>query len=164
MNSSVDTSTAKSYLDFSGLGELRAKASQDQNKAIKETAQQFEGMFIQMMMKSMRAASEPMQDEENASSARQTFEEMFDREVSVQMAKRSALGVGDFIERAVKQRIPAAADVLKARDSHGLPLHTPAAPMSLQTPTQQGLSLQQKPLIKSLKEVHMQRRPDGGAE
>jgi len=114
-NNSIDTSTAKSYLDFSGLGELRAKAQQNQDKALKETAQQFEGLFIQMMVKSMRDASETMKDEENESSARATFEDMFDREVSVQMSKRNAMGVANFLERAVKQRTPvAAADALKA--------------------------------------------------
>ena len=50
MSSPIDTSTSKSYMDFSGLGELRGKAQQNQDKALKESAQQFEGMFIQMMM------------------------------------------------------------------------------------------------------------------
>ncbi len=57
MSSPVDTSTAKSYMDFSGLGELRGKAAQNQDKALKETAQQFEGIFIQMMTKSIREAN-----------------------------------------------------------------------------------------------------------
>ena len=154
-NSSIDTSTAKSYLDFSGLGELRAKAQHNQDKALKETAQQFEGLFIQMMMKSMRDASETMKDEENESNARATFEDMFDREVSVQMSKRNALGVANFIERAVKQQTPPTADVLKARQKGGMPLQLPATPMPLHTPAQpQGLPLD-KPHIKSLKEVNM---------
>ena len=52
MSSTIDNnSTAKSYLDFSGLGELRGQAQQNQDKALKESAQQFEGLFIQMMMK-----------------------------------------------------------------------------------------------------------------
>ena len=161
-NSSIDTSTAKSYLDFSGLGELRAKAQQNQDKALKETSQQFEGLFIQMMMKSMRDASETMKDEENESNARATFEDMFDREISVQMSKRSALGVAGFIERAVKQQTPAAADVLKARQKGGMPLHLPANPLPLQPQTQpQGLPLE-KPHIKSLKEVNMVRPLPGG--
>ena len=154
-NSSIDTSTAKSYLDFSGLGELRAKAQQNQDKALKETSQQFEGLFIQMMMKSMRDASETMKDEENESSARATFEDMFDREISVQMSKRNAMGVANFLERAVKQQTPVAADVLKARQQKGMPLNLPATPMPLHPPQQpQGLPLE-TPRIKSLKEVNM---------
>jgi len=134
MSSSIDnTSTAKSYLDFSGLGELRGQAQQNQDKALKESAQQFEGLFIQMMMKSMREAS--MKDEENQSSGMDTFENMFDKEISVQMAKRGAMGVADFMAKAVKQQIsatPSASEVLNARQSQGLPLRPELAPLPLQ--------------------------------
>jgi Rod binding domain-containing protein len=104
MSSPIDTSTSKSYMDFSGLGELRGKAQQNQDKALKESAQQFEGMFIQMMMKSMREANAPMKDEDNQSHAMETFEGLFDKEVSLQMSKRGALGVAAYMERAVKQQ------------------------------------------------------------
>ncbi|MEY4016698.1 MAG: Peptidoglycan hydrolase FlgJ [Pseudomonadota bacterium] len=135
MSNSIDnTSTAKSYLDFSGLGELRGQAQQNQDKALKESAQQFEGLFIQMMMKSMRDASSTMKDEENQSSGMDTFENMFDKEISVQMAKRSALGVADYMAKAVKQQIatPSALDVLNARQQQGIPLHPELAAMPLQ--------------------------------
>ena len=157
MSSPVDTSTAKSYLDFSGLGELRGKALQNQDKALKETAQQFEGMFIQMMMKSMREANNGFKDEENESSARETFEGMFDKEVSLQMAKRGAMGVADFMERAVKQRMPAqqsTADLLKAREQQGMPLHAPeqALPLAPAQPKPFALEKQTlKPLRESMK-------------
>ena len=133
MSNSIDNnSTAKSYLDFSGLGELRGQAQQNQDKALKESAQQFEGLFIQMMMKSMREAS--MKDEENQSSGMDTFENMFDKEISVQMAKRGAMGVADFMAKAVKLQIatPSAAEVLNARQTQGMPLRPDLTPMPLQ--------------------------------
>jgi len=136
MSNSIDNnSTAKSYLDFSGLGELRGQAQQNQDKALKESAQQFEGLFIQMMMKSMRDASATMKDEENQSSGMDTFENMFDKEISVQMAKRSAMGVADFMAKAVKQQIattPSAAEVLNARQQQGMPLHLELSAIPLQ--------------------------------
>ena len=136
MSSSIDNnSTAKSYLDFSGLGELRGQAQQNQDKALKESAQQFEGLFIQMMMKSMRDASATMKDEEKQSSGMDTFENMFDKEISVQMAKRSAMGVADFMAKAVKQQIattPSAAEVLNARQQQGMPLHLELSAIPLQ--------------------------------
>ena len=135
MSSTIDNnSTAKSYLDFSGLGELRGQAQQNQDKALKESAQQFEGLFIQMMMKSMRDASATMKDEENQSSGMDTFENMFDKEISVQMAKRGAMGVADFMAKAVKQQIatPSAAEVLNARQTQGMPLHPELTAMPLQ--------------------------------
>ena len=136
MSNSIDNnSTAKSYLDFSGLGELRGQAQQNQDKALKESAQQFEGLFIQMMMKSMRDASATMKDEENQSSGMETFENMFDKEISVQMAKRGAMGVADFMAKAVKQQIattPSAAEVLSARQQQGMPLNPELPAMPLQ--------------------------------
>ena len=55
-----------SYLDFAGLARLRGQARADSTSAARATAQQFEAMFIQMMMKSMREAtpkSDFMQEE-----------------------------------------------------------------------------------------------------
>ena len=46
----------RSALDFKGYGELKAKAARNEKMAAKEVARQFEAMFVQMMLKSMRAA------------------------------------------------------------------------------------------------------------
>ena len=159
MSSPIDTSTSKSYMDFSGLGELRGKAQQNQDKALKESAQQFEGLFIQMMMKSMREANAPMKDEENHSQALETFEGMFDKEVSLQMSKRGALGVGDFMERAVKQQgtpQPSTEALLKARGK-GIPLNPKQEPMALPTAADlaKGILMEKPARIKSLQEFKM---------
>ncbi len=156
MSSPVDTSMPRSYTDFTGLGELRGKAQQDQNSALKESAQQFEGLFIQMMLKSMREANEPMKDEENKSHALETFEGMFDKEVSLQMSKRGALGVADFMERAVKQQqapAPSTDALLKARGK-GIALNPPQQPMALPTAAElsKGFALEKSLPLKSLQE------------
>ena len=56
----TDAIGPKSSYDFAGLGELKARAASDRSDdaAIKKAAQQFEAMFLQMMMKSMRATVE----------------------------------------------------------------------------------------------------------
>jgi Rod binding domain-containing protein len=153
MSSAIDnTATSRSYLDFSGLGELRGQAQQNQDKALKESAQQFEGLFIQMMMKSMRDASSSMKDEENESSARETFEGMFDKEVSLQMAKRGAMGVADFMAKAVKQQTApptSTLEMLQARQKGGLPLHPKEAAMPLGTAPARAMELV-KPKLKPL--------------
>ena len=156
MSSPVDTSTPRSYTDFTGLGELRGKAQKDQNSALKESAQQFEGLFIQMMLKSMREANEPMKDEENKSHAMETFEGMFDKEVSLQMSKRGALGVADFMERAVKQQqapAPSTDALLKARGK-GIPLNPKQQPIPLPTAAElsKGFALEKSLPLKSLQE------------
>lgn len=97
-----------SYLDFTGLGQLRGKAHGDGASAAKEAGQQFEAMFLQMMMKSMRAAT-PKSDLLQSSSM-DTYEELQDKEISMQMAKRGALGIGDMLSRHVTLEQPAALD------------------------------------------------------
>ncbi len=156
MSSPVDTSAARSYTDFSGLGELRGKAQKDQNSALKESAQQFEGLFIQMMLKSMREANEPMKDENNKSHAVETFEGMFDKEASLQMSKRGALGVADFMERAVKQQqapAPSTDALLKSRGK-GIALNPKQQPIPLPTATDlnKGFALEKALPLKSLQE------------
>nr|WP_315261896.1 rod-binding protein [uncultured Limnohabitans sp.] len=156
MSSPVDTSAARSYTDFSGLGELRGKAQKDQNSALKESAQQFEGLFIQMMLKSMREANEPMKDEENKSHALETFEGMFDKEVSLQMSKRGALGVADFMERAVKQQqapAPSTDALLKSRGK-GMALNPKQEPIPLPTAADlsKGFALEKALPLRSLNE------------
>ena len=156
MSSPIDTSVARSYTDFSGLGELRGKAQKDRNSALRESAQQFEGLFIQMMLKSMREANEPMKDEENKSYAMETFEGMFDKEVSLQMAKRGSLGVADFMERAVKQQQspPPSTDAMLKSRNKGIALKPKADPIPLPTAAElnKGFALEKPLPIKSLQE------------
>ncbi len=159
MSNSVNTSSSGSYMDFAGLGELRGKAQQNQDKALKESAQQFEGLFIQMMMKSMRDANAPMKDEDNHSQAMETFEGMFDKEVSLQMSKRGSMGVGAFMERAVKQQgtpQPSTEALLKARGK-GIPLNPKQEPVALPTAADlaKGIFMDKPSRIKSLQEFKM---------
>jgi Rod binding domain-containing protein len=86
-----------SYLDFAGLRQLRGKAHGDSASAARETSQQFEGLFIQMMLKSMRDAT-PKSDFLN-SSAMDTYQDLYDKEISTQFAKRGVLGIGDMLTR-----------------------------------------------------------------
>ena len=133
MSDPVSTTTAKSYLDFSGLGELRGKAQRKDDQALRETAQQFEALFIQMMLKSMREANNVMKSDLVQSDAMETFEGMYDKEMSVKLAQRNALGLADSIVRNVQQRqtVVAAADALKQRDASGIPLNPPVNAMPL---------------------------------
>jgi len=156
MSSPVDTSMPRSYTDFTGLGELRGKAQKDQSSALKESAQQFESLFIQMMMKSMREANAPMKDEDNQSHALETFEGMFDKEVSLQMSKRGAMGVADFMERAVKQQTtpPLSTEAMLNARGKAIPLNTKQTPLPLPTAAElsKGFGLEKPKPIKSFQE------------
>jgi flagellar protein FlgJ len=93
----------KSSYDFSGLSELKARAANDASDAaaIKKAAQQFEAMFLQMMMKSMRATVEKggLLD----SKASETFEQMYDQQIVMAMAERGSTGLAQMVERFIRQ-------------------------------------------------------------
>ena len=42
----TSNASLRSYLDFQGLGELKGRAARDDKSALRETAQQFEAMFL----------------------------------------------------------------------------------------------------------------------
>jgi Rod binding domain-containing protein len=111
----VNIASARSYLDFQGLGELKGRAARDEKGALRETAQQFEAMFLQMMMKSMRESidkSDLMQ-----SSHTDTFEAMFDREVSVALSKRNSMGLADMLVQTQERQMATTAQALQAREA-----------------------------------------------
>jgi Rod binding domain-containing protein len=94
-----DFDLPKSSLDFAGMGALRGQAQRREDKATRETATQFEAMFIQMMLKSMREATE--KEGLMTSDHEEAFQEMYDRELSVQLAKRNTLGVADMLVKSI---------------------------------------------------------------
>jgi Rod binding domain-containing protein len=134
----LNNSTTSSYLDFDGLGQLKGQARQDAKGAIRETAQQFEALFLQMMMKSMRESI--VKSELSESNTMETFEGMFDKEVSVQLAKKNSMGLADMLVKNLEQQqanIATTAEILKQRQD---PAAFAAKPMPL-NPVQLGMPL-----------------------
>ncbi|MDP1698464.1 MAG: flagellar assembly peptidoglycan hydrolase FlgJ [Xanthomonadaceae bacterium] len=122
----MDGSTASSiYTDFSGLASLRAQARDDSQGALREVAQQFEAIFTQMLLKSMRAAS--LGDGIFDSNESKTYMDMFDQQLSVSMAATGkGMGIADMLVRQLRDAVPASATATDAiplqRDNAGLPL------------------------------------------
>ena len=91
------TQHAGNYNDFEGLANLRSQAQRDQKSALNETAQQFEALFIQMMLAEMRKSipKEGLFD----SQAVRTYQDMADKQVSLDMAKRGDFGIANVIKK-----------------------------------------------------------------
>ena len=83
-------------LDFAGLAQMRAGAVQGEEKVTKEVAQQFESIFINMMLKSMRDATERsgLLDSE----ATKTYESMFDQQMSTELAGKGTFGIAQALQ------------------------------------------------------------------
>jgi flagellar protein FlgJ len=118
-----------SAFDFDGLQSIKNQARRDplaapgsatagtnggSNPALRKAAEQFEALFIQEMLKSMRASIE--KDELTSNQHLETYESLFDREVSLQMAKRGSVGLADMLVKHMEKQLPQpTADVLSNR-------------------------------------------------
>ena len=105
LGSSIDLSSTLQSVTNSDDGEAfkaaleSAQASQD-DSAVKEVCQQFESLFINMLLKQMRQTIEDGGITEK-SQARSTFEGMLDEEMATQIAKGGGLGIADMMAKAL---------------------------------------------------------------
>ncbi|RDH84706.1 MAG: flagellar assembly peptidoglycan hydrolase FlgJ [endosymbiont of Galathealinum brachiosum] len=85
------------YTDFSALTELKKDAREKSPEAIKEVAKQFESLFVQMMLKSMRETVP--ENELFGSKSEKTYQDMYDKQLSMQISNGKGIGLADVIER-----------------------------------------------------------------
>lgn len=126
---SANDMTSQFALDVSGFQRLQHTARVDPEAGVHGAAQQFEALFIQMMMKSMREAI-PSSDLMN-SSATNTYQSMLDQQWSQVMASRG-MGLADaLVEQLERQgaisrgESPANADQQLQALIAGIPRGTP---------------------------------------
>ncbi len=96
MISPANDLSSKLALDTKGLGELKQSAKAGSPEALKTAATQFEAMFINMMMKSMRDATP--QDGMLDNQQTKMFTGMLDQQMSQNLAKRG-VGLADVLIR-----------------------------------------------------------------
>lgn len=95
----------QNFFDLGNLNALRKDALKSGGNpdasdiALKKAAQQFESIFTQMLMKSMRKANEAMEDKNSPfnSSGVKFFEEMHDQQLSMDLSSKGSLGLADLI-------------------------------------------------------------------
>ena len=86
-----------SYYDFSSLASLKnADASTDPDVS-KDVLKKFEALFIDQMLQAMRKAS--FKSELFDSEGMKTYESMFDKEISEELARAGGLGLTKSLER-----------------------------------------------------------------
>ncbi|SEQ11988.1 flagellar protein FlgJ [Ectothiorhodospira magna] len=85
------------YTDMHGLAELRARTQSGSVEAADEVARQFEALFIQQMLKSMRAAMPT--DGGLTGEHTRFFEGMFDQQIALDMAQGQGIGLREQVMR-----------------------------------------------------------------
>jgi flagellar protein FlgJ len=86
---------AQVYTDFSGLASLKARAREDRDEALDQVTRQFESLFMQMMLKSMRDASfgGGLLDGERT----QFYRDLYDKQLAMHLAERGGVGLADVL-------------------------------------------------------------------
>ena len=90
------------FNDIGYLGSLRAEAASAPNKAINEVASQFEALFIQQMMKSMRDAV-PKSDLMNSDHL-DTYQAMADQQMAVSLSQQGGIGIARMLVEQMQTR------------------------------------------------------------
>lgn len=99
MAAAVDTQRLGTYTDMSGFAGLRTAAQQDSKAALPAVAKQFESIFTQMMLKSMRDANASMGEDLFGSQAADSYRDMFDKQLSVTLSQGKGIGIADMLIR-----------------------------------------------------------------
>lgn len=98
---------ASAAWDAQSLNELKAKAGEDPAANIRPVARQVEGMFVQMMLKSMREAlpKDGLFSSENT----RLYTSMYDQQIAQQMTAGKGLGLAEMMvkQMAPEQPLPA---------------------------------------------------------
>lgn len=93
----MDAGKGVLFHDPRGLQALKREAALDPSAAIRPVARQFESLFLQMMLKSMRAATPEgglFNDE-----AGKAYRDMFDNQMAVNLAEQGGMGLADIMAR-----------------------------------------------------------------
>ncbi len=99
------------YTDVNGLQNLKASGG-DERERLRQIAQQFEAMMMQMMLKSMRQANAVFGEGNPLASSEQDFyQEMFDQQIGVSLSGSGrGMGIAEALMRQLQNRYPSASD------------------------------------------------------
>jgi flagellar protein FlgJ len=109
----MEVRSPSSWFDFNSLADLKAKAGNRPDEATKGVAQQFESLFLHMMLKEMRKTVS--RSGLLGSEAMDTYQQMFDQQVALGMSRAGGIGLAPFIEQQLGKRAESTADVLQRR-------------------------------------------------
>ena len=118
--------SSKFALDVQGVNQLRLDAKQSSPEALKQAAQQFEAVFMNMLMKSMREATP--QDGMFDSEQTRMYTSMLDQQLTQRMASRG-IGLAEVMVRQLSSALnvppPGEGAAPGTEGAQGFPLNAP---------------------------------------
>ena len=118
------------YTDFSQLESLKAQAQANPDAALEEVAQQFESLFLQMMLKSMRDAT--MKSDLFGSDQMESYQSMADQQIALTLSQQGGMGLARVLveQMQVRGQVPNTQDSKVALDGDTLDQVTPVMPLT----------------------------------
>ena len=100
----LPTVDAQAFTDFESLSNLKREARNDPQENLRAVAQQFESLYLNMMLKSMREASfgDPLFDSGNGN----MYRDMYDNQIALQMSQQKGMGLADMLVKQLQQNLP----------------------------------------------------------
>jgi len=92
------------YTDFQGFSEMRRQAREETPESVKMVAKQFESLFVQMMLKSMRDSLP--EDGLFSSKDQRMYQDMMDKQMSLNISNGKGIGLSEVIERQLTHQTP----------------------------------------------------------
>jgi flagellar protein FlgJ len=91
--------------DIQGLDKLRKAAQSGDEAALQEAAKQFEAIFVQMMLKSMRKAQDVMADKDSPFNSEQVkfYRDMHDQQLATDMSNNGSIGLAEIIVKQLSK-------------------------------------------------------------
>lgn len=94
------------YADMGSLQKLKQQAKTDTPEALKQVAEQFEQMFLSMLMKSMREANASFSDDNVFSGGDVGFYQgMLDNQLTQEMSQSNGIGLADVLARQLSHQL-----------------------------------------------------------
>ncbi len=118
---------ARSWIDGHGLDSLKSASAKDPSNpaTIRAVAQQFESLFVSMMLKSMRDAK--LGDGLFESDQSRLYQDMFDQQLSQTMSQGRGIGIADMLVRSLTAH---GTPQLPPEGAYGLPKKRVASPVA----------------------------------
>lgn len=90
---------SRSVHDLGSLDTLRSAAKSGDEGALEEAAKQFEAIFVQMLLKSMRKAQEALADKDSPFNSEQVkfYRDMHDQQLATDLSTKGSIGLADVI-------------------------------------------------------------------
>lgn len=110
----ASSNSLSAYHDIAKLNELRFKANHDPDASLLEVAKQFEAIFLNMMLETARGSI--VEGGIFNSPQLETYQGMFDQQISIDLAGSGGIGLAKIIVRQLQYTVTGASNLSREAD------------------------------------------------